>query len=437
MGPTTPGSGDTKGDELLWAVFGIIALSVLIVLVVWYNWHTYLSTGAIWAAYHTLPILTYASKFMAAINIPLYIQDLFIPSVIIDQAAALRRTLPLEEPGHIEKDVFFFLISIPGVAIRFLLIPFSIYGAFYIYRNSKPARMCNKYDIYDLARISQDSFPHLKPAFKENLLKIDPDTGHFRREASPIRFGIINEVLRVPCLKNSGELIIPTFSESLGKTTGYVFVKDRFRRGMDAFHGQYTIDHKALEETFIQQLGEKWTSSNDLPPLIRALYSALICFACSDKDLCAKLLDQFNESWEPPTSKSHYCTFDITGVDDAIKKHELNDIIVDLNERHAYVNTMLPALLGEARNKGKIWTALFPWLKTVDRTLWYAMNQEGGQCGWSESAGARAHIVAEIKLGFPLHSPFIKTAIDAYFENLVEEGWVSTEMSIMSEDAII
>lgn len=415
----------------------MIAVSVLIIYVVWINWHTYLSSYAITAAYHTLPVIIFASESMDRLGVPTAIQDFLIPRPMALEAKTLLYTLPNEEPAHIEHEVFLYLLSIPGVALRALLFPISFAGAWFVYRRSRPSRLTNSYNIHDLANISKSSFPHLIPVLKDNLLKVDPDHGYFSREATPIRYGIQHGILTIPNPGGDMPRLTATFDKKQSEGSEYILVKDKFKRGIDRHHGQFAIDQPKLEQLYIKQLGKRWTSSSDLPPLVRALYSALIAFACGEKDHSNQLLSQFNETWQPPRKGKNYCSFDTSGVDEAIEKYEANEIIEDLLSQHAYVNTMLPALLQEARLKGKIWTALFPWLKVVDRTLWYAMNHEGGQCAWSEAGGARAHLLAERKLSSPIYSPFISTAVNAYYEALDEEGWLADNATATTNIGIL
>ena len=423
-----------KGDELLWTVLGGIVLLVLLGLVIWINWHAYLSAAAITMAYHSIPVIDFIHRSLNFVGAPQPIVSFFVPPEVVAQLAPLRETLPYEDPAHVSRSVFFFLLDIPGIAARLLHIPLIIFGVLFIIKRSKPARLQNHYDIFALAKLSSKSFPHIGPVINEELKDKDPDSGAYRREASPVRFGIINQLLKSKDVASSdGKEKLITFDESKATDPAYIAVNDSYRHGFERQHGKCLIDQQRLELVLKKQLGALWTTSDDLPELTRALYAALICFAAGDKDRSLQLLDQFNTTWQPATKKRRYFSFDTSGVDAAIQKYESHDNVQYRLARHAYVNTMLPGMLREARFKGKMWTALFPWLKAVDRTLFYAMNQEGGQCGWTEASGARAHLLAELKLDKPIYTPYIQTAVDAYYEFLDDEGWLYREDSITTE----
>ena len=49
----------------------------------------------------------------------------------------------------------------------------------------------------------------------------------------------------------------------------------------------------------------------------------------------------------------------------------------------------------------------FLWLRPLDRSLWYALNQCGGRAAWAEGFAAWAHYAAEEKAKKALAEPHI------------------------------
>jgi intracellular multiplication protein IcmP len=416
-----------NNNDMLMVVCGVIGLLALLFAVIWFIFHAVLSLIAIKVAWLCLPIIEGGYNWAVSSGIPKNFIYILIPEMVVTDIPNLKYNLPRIDPSQVKFKQFVQYLEIVGICTR-LSTPFiAIISIIYIWKRSKAARLSRVMNIFILARNTMSQFPQIRPAIIENLIKQNPDEGYFRREESPIRFAVKNGLLKVFKVDFKGgllhETVIPTFDKSLAKTQGYEFVIDNYTKGISKLHNRGILDRKKTEEIFIKQLGKPWTSSSDLPPFIRGLYAALISFACADKDLCFQLLDQFNRSWKPP--KKGVASIDITGVDDVINKYEGHERIQHILKSHAYVTTVMSRLLEAAREKGRIGTSLFIWLKVIDRTLWYCLNQEGGQCGWTEAAGPRAHKLAEKSVKGPLYKPYVETAVSEFEDYLRDkEGWL-------------
>jgi intracellular multiplication protein IcmP len=104
---------------------------------------------------------------------------------------------------------------------------------------------------------------------------------------------------------------------------------------------------------------------------------------------------------------------DFRGVDALLKKHENTKVVQKILQSHAYVMTVMAAMLVGARMDGVQATADFLWLKPIDRRLWYVLNTMGRQTPFVESAGPYAHYVAEKEAGRKLLIPMIESATNA------------------------
>ena len=96
------------------------------------------------------------------------------------------------------------------------------------------------------------------------------------------------------------------------------------------------------------------------------------------------------------------------------------DLIAKVVYRHAYVMTVMAAMLELSRCDGVLATSEFVWLKPLDRQLWYVLNDMGRQTPSIESAGVFAHLAAEKKFGRPLRVPMVDEAVVALGEALEE-----------------
>jgi hypothetical protein len=455
------GPGDKNDSTILVGVF--IALILVCLLVIWYIFHTELSIAAIHAAFYSLPVLTMIAKSMIAMGLPEIVINAVIPIDVIKQIPILKETLLRQDPRQVDLPFFGLLLEITGYSFR-LLLPFITGGAiYYVIKRSKAARLKRTMNIFELAKTTSATFPQIRPAIIENLINIHPDKGEFRREESPIRFCIQKGLIKTYDIDFRGDnlktISKPTFDKKLvDKKNGVYFVIDDLANEIAKLHGRCILDSVGLEKVFVDQLGDQFIGSDHLPPMIRGIYAGLIAFICTDKDEAMDLFAQFNHSWKTKTAitqgkafkkgksikksksikkgksikkekiinKAHpESLIDLSKVDDFIEKYEAMPKIQNIINQHGYVTTLMQRLVREARTKGKFATSVILWLKPVDRTLWYCLNQEGGQCSWIESSGPRAHLLAELSAKGPIWSPFVEAAVAEGEYYLAEsEGWI-------------
>jgi hypothetical protein len=104
----------------------------------------------------------------------------------------------------------------------------------------------------------------------------------------------------------------------------------------------------------------------------------------------------------------------IIGSPDAARAIEDGRAMKDVADGHAWIETAMVGMLQESRaGKGILASARFLWLKQCDRTLWYALNNLGGNTYMIECAGIMAHFRAEQQFGFPIATPYVRQAARA------------------------
>ena len=118
----------------------------------------------------------------------------------------------------------------------------------------------------------------------------------------------------------------------------------------------------------------------------------------------------------------------LNGLDTKLlTKHKGQPSIIAIMRRHYHVNNVMAALLTEARQQvGILSGSDFIWLKIVDRTLFYILNQVGRRVARAEAAGARSHADAEALTGKAIMAPQVDTAVVALKAELQGEGCLTT-----------
>ena len=112
-------------------------------------------------------------------------------------------------------------------------------------------------------------------------------------------------------------------------------------------------------------------------------------------------------------NKTSTTKFDYSGVDQLCAKHEKTVPVQEILQRHAYVSTVMAAMLEAARSDGVQASADFLWLKPLDRRMWYTLNTVGRQTPFVEVAGIFAHWVAEKGANKKLLVPMVEEATKA------------------------
>ncbi|KZX57841.1 hypothetical protein A3709_19650 [Halioglobus sp. HI00S01] len=292
-------------------------------------------------------------------------------------------------------------------------------------------------DVHDLIAIAKENNPVIKPAFRQDLLRAHPDEGPFAREASPIRTCIINHLITAREKNILGnfkkETFVPTFSAELNgmQVPGedglkYRYIRDNLRKDISKLHGCCEYRPEAANELWLRQLGPLWTGIENLEEHEAALFIIWCAFGLMMDRTAKRFIDQFAGSWMPRESDaSGGANIDTTGIWELWEEIRHHEEIIELQQKHAYVSTMLVGALVFGRSKGKLPPAEFLWLKPENRVVWYALHQEGGECTWSEANGIRSHYVAEVNAQGAVYEPYVTSAQEAMLKYIRdEEGWI-------------
>ena len=224
-----------------------------------------------------------------------------------------------------------------------------------------------------LKKQESENWPQINPVLSLDLVKEDIEKGPWAMAKLPINF----------CKEN-----------------GLVNIKEKEGKKI------WSLSRGPTQRIFVLQLGQLWKGPQALPIYMKALMVVFIARALKERDVANQLLTQIAVS---ATSGK----LDFTGVEDLMKKYQDSKVLKWLEQRHAYVYTLMASLLEIARADGVLATAEFLWLKPLDRRLWYVLNSVGRQTSVIEAAGPFAHWLAEKKLKRALKTPMLKEALNA------------------------
>lgn len=316
--------------------------------------------------------------------------ELALFSWIIPSAAQLRQQLATMDPGHVTIKQ---LVDISSQVGQYYVIPtivILLIGAYFLMKRSMASRFKTMHTMKTLLKSEVKNWPQATPILGKGLVDIDVDEGPWAMAKTPMQFAKEHDLLKIQ--------------------------RKELEEGMlrkDAKLVATLVKSKA-NQFFIKQLGPRWEGPNRLPMHTRALFAAFIARIGSDYDGSHKLLIQIAKS-------ATGGKLDFSGVNELVAKHVNNDIVQETIRRHAYVLTVMTALLKTARLTGVLASADFLWLKLIDRRLWFMLNTVGRQTPTVEVAGPFAHYRFEAALERPFRTPMIDEATKAMTDAILNQ----------------
>lgn len=195
-----------------------------------------------------------------------------------------------------------------------------------------------------------------------------------------------------------------------------------------------SVDEEKAEEAFARQLGQPWTGFADAPIYVQALMVIALQTlrkGSHDKSV-GKIRGEFTlifkDGLTPAAGKAAGALIkSITSKDKGMVR-----LIDDRTNMHAYLNVAVLSFIGwcgafpEADwggGEGSInCPAMWLWLKRIDRTLFYVLQEHGRKSFYVEGAGAVSHYYTESMLQSPQMTPEVSSAIDGLSEYMTHHG---------------
>jgi intracellular multiplication protein IcmP len=249
--------------------------------------------------------------------------------------------------------------------------------AIVLYFSNITFRFKNNHNMKTLRKQEQKNWPQIKPNLDLNLIDQDINKGPWAASQTPIEF----------CKKHG-------------------LLEKKSPNSMQVSDPQELIVVRSgkAKEIFTLQLGRLWEGPEYLKDYECALFAIFAARANKDNNAATAFLTQINYSFRGDRP-------DFSGGIELLKKYFNTQPVQESVQRHAYVYTIFSTLLERARETGVLAAAEFLWLKPIDRTLWYVLNNVGRQTAFVEVAGIFSHWITEKKLGFKSIVPMIDLAV--------------------------
>lgn len=285
-------------------------------------------------------------------------------------------------PNALDQNQFFDLLNMVGDYFKYPVAMLSIIFAAIIYVKSPSNKFNKSFSMTTFRAQEKVNYPQIIAASKLDLINTSIFEGPWASALTPMSFAKKNDLLEI--------IVNPKPNRILGEAEKIAKLREPRAR-----------------QIFAAQLGYLWNGADQLPIHTKALYAVFAAAANQDRQPAIALLRQFNSALE------YSNTPDYKGVEELLAKHKNSKLMKKVEQRHAYVMTILAATLELARSNGVLPCADFLWLKTVDRPLWYMLNNVGRRSAFPECAGAIAHWRIESRMQKKIVSPMIEEAVKA------------------------
>ncbi|KVV07416.1 hypothetical protein WK77_16650 [Burkholderia ubonensis] len=323
----------------------------------------------------------------------------------------LRSDTPFIEWAHLSKSSV--------IANAFTLFAVNIPLAFWVMRRSFTTNPTNHkhfgktqdYTLHTFTDEQAKHYPHLKLFRKLDLTARPINSGKYRMADTEKYFAIKHRLL------------------------------DRVDKG-----NEFKVNRDRAAEVFRRQLGRLWRSPKDLTKWEAAIIAALIpriaaldpkmpeedykeALATTDR-LIAQYWSDAGESYDPKTDRIKLNMDEAVAV---LRKYWNHTTVRPYFKRHAYVYTLIYAMLGDARRLGVMPANEFRWLRVADRRLWLTIDNVGRITAFTEVAGIYAHYLHEAKAKRAIERPAIESAIKGLVEGVDSYKFTEDEVEQINE----
>jgi hypothetical protein len=385
----------------------------------------------VWLAYH-------GSLSKIAMNVRA--AELWLPSIFSGSADALRVKIQNTNPQLISAGGLLMAMSESGQIMRFLFAPLIFGMAAFVYLKSPIERFRKKHSIKTLIQQEKDLWPTIYPAAKTNIPATSQTEGDWASAATEREFAnkhdliikvkgspLIDFAIRngyISASPNTINTAKRSLQQSVDVRAGEAWVLANQYNMVDAA-GNFNeeVMEQAFEDelamvasggklniekatkVFVEQLGPLWVGHKTLKPYMKGILAALLVRCVAKKgneiaqSLCERMaIDSENFDW----------------ATEIIEKHINEPMIKKVLARHAYTYTIFATLMQLSRtaeNPGVFASAQFKWVRTMDRRLWYTLNNVGRYSFHVECAGIMAHWLTEKAVGMRIETPCVDRAV--------------------------
>lgn len=289
------------------------------------------------------------------------------------------------------------------------------------------------YSMREIMEVLSERFPSLTPAVRFNLLARESyGSGPWRVSMSPVEWAHRHNAIYLE--SHGKKKPIPREWIFLSKPEGSLTFNEHSPILKDpTTRAGVRLDEERVQRLFVRHLGGVFIGFSSLPPYAQGLAAAFAAFGgggAGRRD-GQDMLDAMSRSCRenPATGKIE---IEVRGAQELWARYH-DAMEESLRKHQSFWRPWMVGGLVFARTRGTLSSSQFLWLRAVDRTLWYALNQSGGRRPWVEAMGVWAHFEAEEEIDQAILEPEMLDAVEWLRDDLIDSGWLEQNTSIPDE----
>ncbi len=380
--------GNANGsDDWGWAI--ICALCVIVLFIIWHYFHYDIRNSLRWIRYGEIWVMSWILPDSYGVpwggNVLNFEQwSEAIPNFGKEQIT-----------GEVSKQIAMLALY----PFRWIYSALFVFIALWCMFKGPNTQFRRTHNLDTLLRSQANTFPYIAP-FKD--------------------FNPSNQPARPPGAPVPAEL--PSFAEALGPEEWLVYegipVPDREE---SATSSTAKVDAGVATKAFSKQLGRPWRGWAHLPNYKQVLLASFCLKSVRKREESDALLGELALSWTYKNGLKISNSL-LKIARSTLKNREVSGKVLSVCNQHAYENTAMLRGLLVARDEGGVLSpSQFVWLRALDRSLWYALNNLGRQTFHMEALGTMAHFRVEKLTQRPVLRPRVEDAVMKITEYMSSE----------------
>lgn len=306
--------------------------------------------------------------------------ELTLPALVSEEARLVGQRIAATKFAAVEFNGLLAAMGDSGRYVRYIYLPFIAAGTWWLWRRDTLWQFRKKYTMRTLIEQEQKIWPTISPATKLKINETSMTRGEWACSMTEREFAKAHNLL-----DEKGKLI-----------------------------------QEKADVVFAKQLGLRFTSVDAMPSHMQAVFCCLAARVIGEKAEAERLSNKMAVAYQPGKK------IDFSWAKKEVKKYVDHALIQESIRRHAYIYTLLATLMQLTRvanAPGVFASSQFKWLRTVDRTLWYTINNVGRASAFhAECAGVMCHWQSEKAVGRRIVIPCIKEATSFVMEVADNKG---------------
>lgn len=429
-------SGQPGNDGLI-DMFSPLLIVGALFIIVW----------AIWALHQEtiIALLFNAVRFISIAG--QYIAWLY-PDSMAANFGSWSQSLHLANYGEYGWDAAKIMIGVISHTLALFIFPWMVIRVAFLSKGHVVNRFVRNFNLQMLAKRNAQYYAAIPPILNEDLINTPIHQGPWAMARAPMDYclehGLIYALQRRHQSASRLSALLGTGGDEDGNGDKRRYIKGWTEKKMDwaleSKRGalppasQMRLDRESCDQKLVEQLGTLWSGSGNLDQFEQCVLAIIYVGIGESLNKARALALEKAQSFRRKDRKGrHRPKIDMSGIPEILAKYDNHPVIKKVTRQHAYKTTVFCGLLEAMWKKGIFTTSEILWLRPVNRTLFYSLNQLGGDRPFIEASGPWAHYIVEKTVGQAVKAPCIEAGSDAIEAMLFEEEWIGSNEGLASE----